>query len=513
MSDLEAGVLSAARGRQCPAPRDGLTLTTSVTVTVRVETVYTRLLQVQATSNHWRVEVSDVSPRQAFEAFYIVQDVKFSSSTMPRDKLGRFRSAQLFVVGVTKLSSLTAKTRNDFTLLRRGPFRCRLFLPLNCLFRALGDQLEGHCRNHFRHRADVVTYMRLNRADFEPFVEDDVSFDDHVRNLQKLGIHAGNDAIVAFAKVNGVDVIIHQLNGKPLMISGPSSASEDTRQLHLAYHNGDHYSSVRRLGDNTESPAHIRLQETITGGQNGLKTSQDYQGVVSAKRGLDDIETEVALATRCEDQEQIRQSVLECEYDLDAAIAFLLQKMEISGEAVQDDSTSLASQQTSTDSGVFNSLPVSASVSTTNSSNSSPTSSNSRHGGIMLRNSSTGSSADGEGGNGGSVNGGKGLKVHFREDSFGGNSSGYGSMSSNKGGGARPKVMPVPQQQVKLSAKKMKEMKKLEKKRKQEEKRREKVQGINNGYMYNQQQYYIPHGVDVRDVTVVPLHEGRMARI
>ncbi|GFR73940.1 OTU domain-containing protein 3 [Elysia marginata] len=367
----------------------------------------------------------------------------------------------------------------------------------NCLFRALGDQLEGHCRNHFRHRAEVVNFMRLHRTDFEPFVEDDVSFDDHVRNLQKLGTHAGNDAIVAFAKVNAVEVIIHQLNRKPFMISGPTTTSADTRQLHLAYHNGDHYSSVRRLGDNTESPAHIRLQETMDGGQNSLKKTQDYKGVVSAKRGLEDIETEVAIAAGCEDKEQVQQSLLECDYDVDAAIAFLLQQMEMSGDGTQDDSTSLASQQTSTtDSGVFNSLPASTSVSNSNSNSSSPTSSSSRHGGIMLRNSSTGSSADGEGGGilGGSVNGGKGLKVHFREDSFGGNSSGYGSMSSNKGGGARPKVMTaVPQQQVKLSGKKLKEMKKLEKKRKQEEKRREKVLGINNNSIYSQQ-YYIPHG-------------------
>lgn len=40
-----------------------------------------------------------------------------------------------------------------------------------------------------------------------------------VKNLQKLGTHAGNDAIVAFAKLHNVNVIIHQLNGKPLMVS------------------------------------------------------------------------------------------------------------------------------------------------------------------------------------------------------------------------------------------------------------------------------------------------------
>lgn len=49
----------------------------------------------------------------------------------------------------------------------------------NCLFRALGDQLEGHGRNHLKHRHDTVVYVRNHRQDFEPFVEDDLSFDKH----------------------------------------------------------------------------------------------------------------------------------------------------------------------------------------------------------------------------------------------------------------------------------------------------------------------------------------------
>ena len=40
-----------------------------------------------------------------------------------------------------------------------------------------------------------------------------------VINLKKLGTHAGNDSIVAFAKLHNVNVMIHQLNGKPLLVS------------------------------------------------------------------------------------------------------------------------------------------------------------------------------------------------------------------------------------------------------------------------------------------------------
>ncbi len=31
-------------------------------------------------------------------------------------------------------------------------------------------------------------------------------------------------------------------------------------ELHISYHNGDHYSSVRRLGDNLEAPANVTVR-------------------------------------------------------------------------------------------------------------------------------------------------------------------------------------------------------------------------------------------------------------
>ena len=49
----------------------------------------------------------------------------------------------------------------------------------NCLFRALGDQFEGHVRNHYRHRQDVVKYIVEHRTEFEPFISDDTTFEKH----------------------------------------------------------------------------------------------------------------------------------------------------------------------------------------------------------------------------------------------------------------------------------------------------------------------------------------------
>ena len=123
----------------------------------------------------------------------------------------------------------------------------------NCLFRALGDQLEGHQRNHFKHRCDVVDYMVKHRYAFEPFIEDGISFDRYTARLRKMGTHAGNDAIVAFAELHNLSVIIHQLDQPILTISG-AKVLETAQELHIAYHNGEHYSSVKRINVKTPVP-------------------------------------------------------------------------------------------------------------------------------------------------------------------------------------------------------------------------------------------------------------------
>lgn len=71
-------------------------------------------------------------------------------------------------------------TPNSLVLWRHPfPFAaCR-----NCLFRALGDQLEGHSRGHLRLRQETVQFMTSHRQDFEPFVEDDVPFSQHCKEM------------------------------------------------------------------------------------------------------------------------------------------------------------------------------------------------------------------------------------------------------------------------------------------------------------------------------------------
>lgn len=47
--------------------------------------------------------------------------------------------------------------------------------------------------------------------------------------------------IVALLQINGIEKLL-------------------CRELHIAYRYGDHYDSVRRIGDNSESPAQLRIE-------------------------------------------------------------------------------------------------------------------------------------------------------------------------------------------------------------------------------------------------------------
>ncbi|VDK87404.1 unnamed protein product [Litomosoides sigmodontis] len=130
----------------------------------------------------------------------------------------------------------------------------------NCLFRALGDQLDGHTGNHLKHRLDTVRYIVNHRGHFEPFI--DVPFERYINDLSNPGTYAGQDALVAFARLHEVNIIIHQLNRPLWKIQG--SEDNDAPELHLSYHNGEHYSSVRRFGDIANIPAGIRIMAPTT---------------------------------------------------------------------------------------------------------------------------------------------------------------------------------------------------------------------------------------------------------
>ncbi|MEE6482185.1 hypothetical protein FKM82_013173 [Ascaphus truei] len=168
--------------------------------------------------------------------------------------------------------------------------------------------------------------MVKHRHDFEPFVEDDVPFDRHAANLAQPGTFAGNDAIVAFARNNQVNVVIHQLNNPLWQIRGTEKAS--FRELHIAYRYGEHYDSVRHFHDNTETPANLQTEMFSKEESNWKdKRRSNLQDDMSELQG--DAVQKVRNATGCADASLILQSLEAESYNIESAILAILQIEEL----------------------------------------------------------------------------------------------------------------------------------------------------------------------------------------
>ncbi|XP_048417430.1 OTU domain-containing protein 3 [Stegostoma tigrinum] len=220
----------------------------------------------------------------------------------------------------------------------------------NCLFRALGDQLEGHSRNHLKHRRETVDFMIKHRQDFEPFVEDDVPFDRYVANLEKPGTFVGNDVIVAFARNNQVNIVIHQLNAPLWQVFG--TRKSNAIELHIAYRYGEHYDSVRMLNDNSEAPANLKTEMLIKDegkkkDRNKISPYQmedirDFEREVT-KTDLDDAIQKVRNATGCMDTDVIIQNLEAENYNIGSVIFAILQTDELKNSNSDEDSNKTSS--------------------------------------------------------------------------------------------------------------------------------------------------------------------------
>ncbi|XP_072442614.1 OTU domain-containing protein 3 [Chiloscyllium punctatum] len=220
----------------------------------------------------------------------------------------------------------------------------------NCLFRALGDQLEGHSRNHLKHRRETVDFMIKHRQDFEPFVEDDVPFDRYVANLEKPGTFVGNDAIVAFARNNQVNIVIHQLNAPLWQVFG--TRKSNPVELHIAYRYGEHYDSVRMLNDNSEAPANLKTEMLVKDDPKKkdrnkmshyqMEDIRDFESEVT-KTDLDDAIQKVRNATGCMDTDMIIQNLEAENYNIGSVIFTILQTNELKNSNSDEDSNKTGS--------------------------------------------------------------------------------------------------------------------------------------------------------------------------
>jgi hypothetical protein len=80
--------------------------------------------------------------------------------------------------------------------------------------------------------------------------------------------HTGNDSLIAFARANHLNIVIHQLKQPPWEVRENPHPSAQT--LHLGYHDEIHYSSLRPLGeDPSDAGAGANVELALVHGHSG----------------------------------------------------------------------------------------------------------------------------------------------------------------------------------------------------------------------------------------------------
>eukprot|EP00899_Mesostigma_viride_P006375 jgi/Mesvir1/15739/Mv03312-RA.1 len=115
------------------------------------------------------------------------------------------------------------------------------------------DQLEGSTGDHAQCRRLVMDYIESHKADFASFVEDNEPFDKYVARLRRNASWGGDLELKAASLVFQVNINIHK--DKAPVVEIRNFPPGKARVLHLSYHDGNHYNSVRPIDDTSDGPA------------------------------------------------------------------------------------------------------------------------------------------------------------------------------------------------------------------------------------------------------------------
>ncbi|XP_077224383.1 SEC-C motif-containing protein / OTU-like cysteine protease family protein isoform X3 [Tasmannia lanceolata] len=221
----------------------------------------------------------------------------------------------------------------------------------NCFFRALADQLEGNEEEHGKYRRMVVEYIMKNQAEFEPFIEDDVPFDEYCKSMEKDGSWAGHMELQAACLVTRSNTCIHRGSWGMLTIFLMQTMSprwyirnfvnQGARMIHLSYHDGEHYNSVRIKEDICSGPARpivIKADADLATSSHQAKAQTTKSKGISSKNVVDTQSVKIVMSgTGCENAEKVKQVLLDVDGDIDAAIEFLTAAQETDVKLVEHD--------------------------------------------------------------------------------------------------------------------------------------------------------------------------------
>jgi len=147
------------------------------------------------------------------------------------------------------------KQFND-TLVPKGVYMRDVEGDGNCLFRSIADHIDGDENDHEKYRKMAVEYITKNKEYFALFLLDDEKIEDYIQDMSEDGTWGGHFELVALSYLLNVKFALYIKDKEdPVIVKCSEKELRNAKYVHLAYHVDEHYSSIRKLGDDAKEPA------------------------------------------------------------------------------------------------------------------------------------------------------------------------------------------------------------------------------------------------------------------
>jgi regulator of replication initiation timing len=170
----------------------------------------------------------------------------------------------------------------------------------NCLFRSIADQIDGDESVHRQYRDMAVKQLTDNKDFYKLFFDENEDFDKYLKEMTDNGTWGGHFELVALSAVLGVNFCLHMKDAEPYLITSGAKYNKAIRMYHLGYHIDNHYSSVRKIGDETKEPA----QEILWQGKFIIENFE-HENQSSTEEGEEDGESKIEEIKQAEEHDDL----------------------------------------------------------------------------------------------------------------------------------------------------------------------------------------------------------------
>ena len=104
--------------------------------------------------------------------------------------------------------------------------------------------MDNNQNNYKLYREMCINYMKENKDEFIPFIEDDEPYDKYISRMEEDGEWGGNLEIYALSKVLNANFYIY-IHKHPMYIV--NNFEKPKKNILLTYHEGKHYNSLKKI--------------------------------------------------------------------------------------------------------------------------------------------------------------------------------------------------------------------------------------------------------------------------